>query len=172
MSLKAIDMKELKFNPMTLIGKEWMLVSAGNEKAFNTMTAQWGHLGAIWNGDMPTSIIYLRPQRYTREFVDKEDYYTLSFFDESYKKDLLYLGTHSGRSEDKLSKTKLTPLFSDETVYFKEAKLVFVCRKVYRDKLREEGFIDQTILKKNYPERDFHYVYIGEIVKAYVNDEE
>lgn len=172
MGLKAIDMKELKFNPMTLIGKEWMLVSAGNEKKFNTMTAQWGHLGAIWNGDMPTSVVYIRPQRYTNEFVDKEDYYTLSFFDESYKKDLLYLGTHSGRNEDKLSKTKLTPIFSEGTVYFKEAKLVFVCRKVYKGKLHEEGFVDESILNRNYPERDFHYVYIGEIVKAYVNDEE
>lgn len=171
MSLKAIDMKELKFNPMTLIGKEWMLVSAGNEKSFNTMTAQWGHLGAIWNGDMPTSVIYLRPQRYTRSFVDKEDYYTLSFFDEAYKKDLMYLGTHSGRDEDKLAKTSLTPVFSDENVYFKEAKMVFVCRKIYRDKLHEESFIDQNILKKNYPEHDFHYVYIGEIVKAYVNED-
>lgn len=171
MSLKAIDMKELKFNPMTLIGKEWMLVSAGNEKSFNTMTAQWGHLGAIWNGDMPTSVIYLRPQRYTRTFVDKENYYTLSFFDASYKKDLMYLGTHSGRDEDKLAKTSLTPVFSDESVYFKEAKMVFVCRKVYRGKLHEESFIDQDILKKNYPEHDFHYVYIGEIVKTYVNED-
>lgn len=171
MSLKAIDMKELKFNPMTLIGKEWMLVSAGNEKSFNTMTAQWGHLGAIWNGDMPTSVIYLRPQRYTRAFVDKENYYTLSFFDASYKKDLMYLGTHSGRDEDKLAKTSLTPVFSDGSVYFKEAKMVFVCRKVYRGKLHEESFVDQDILKKNYPEHDFHYVYIGEIVKAYVNED-
>lgn len=171
MSLKAIDMKELKFNPMTLIGKEWMLVSAGNEKSFNTMTAQWGHLGAIWNGDMPTSVIFLRPQRYTRTFVDKEGYYTLSFFDEAYKKDLMYLGTHSGRDEDKLAKTSLTPVFSDESVYFKEAKMVLVCRKIYRDKLHEESFIDQDILKKNYPEHDFHYVYIGEIVKAYVNED-
>lgn len=171
MSLKAIDMKELKFNPMTLIGKEWMLVSGGNEKSFNTMTAQWGHLGAIWNGDMPTSVIYLRPQRYTRSFVDKENYYTLSFFDEAYKKDLMYLGTHSGRDEDKLAKTSLTPVFSDESVYFKEAKMVFVCRKVYRGKLHEESFVDQDILKKNYPEHDFHYVYIGEIVKAYVNED-
>lgn len=171
MSLKAIDMKELKFNPMTLIGKEWMLVSAGNEKSFNTMTAQWGHLGAIWNGDMPTSVIYLRPQRSTRTFVDKNDYYTLSFFDEAHKKDLMYLGTHSGRDEDKLAKTSLTPVFSDESVYFKEAKMVFVCRKVYRGKLHEESFVDQDILKKNYPEHDFHHVYIGEIVKAYVNED-
>lgn len=171
MSLKAINMKELKFNPMTLIGKEWMLVSAGNEKSFNTMTAQWGHLGAIWNGDMPTSVIYLRPQRYTRTFVDKENYYTISFFDEAYKKDLMYLGTHSGRDADKLAKTSLTPVFSDESVYFKEAKMVFVCRKVYKGVLHEESFIDQAILKKNYPELDFHYVYIGEIVKAYVNED-
>ena len=171
MSLKAIDMKELKFNPMTLIGKAWMLVSAGNAKSFNTMTAQWGHLGAIWNGDMPTSVIYLRPQRYTRTFVDKENYYTLSFFDEAYKKDLMYLGTHSGRDEDKLAKISLTPVFSDESVYFKEAKMVFVCRKIYKGVLHEECFIDQDILKKNYPEHDFHYVYIGEIVKAYVNED-
>ena len=171
MSLKASDMKELKFNPMTLIGKEWMLVSAGNEKSFNTMTAQWGHLGAIWNGDMPTAVIYLRPQRYTRVFVDKENYYTLSFFDEAYKKDLMYLGTHSGRDEDKLAKTSLTPVFSDESVYFKEAKMVLVCRKVYKGVLHEESFIDQDILKKNYPEHDFHHVYFGEIVKAYVNED-
>ncbi len=104
-------------------------------------------------------------------FVDKNDYYTLSFFDEAYKKDLMYLGTHSGRDEDKLAKTSLTPVFSDESVYFKEAKMVFVCRKVYKGVLHEEGFIDQDILKKNYPEHDFHYVYIGEIVKAYVNED-
>ena len=120
---------------------------------------------------MPTSVIYLRPQRYTRTFVDKNDYYTISFFDEAYKKDLMYLGTHSGRDEDKLAKTSLTPVFSDESVYFKEAKMVFVCRKVYRGKLHEESFVDQDILKKNYPEHDFHYVYIGEIVKAYVNED-
>lgn len=171
MSLKEIDLKELKFNPMTLIGKEWMLVSAGNEESFATMTAQWGHLGAIWNGDMPTSVIYLRPQRQTKEFVDKNNYYTLSFFDEAYKKDLMYLGTHSGRDEDKVAKTSLTPVFSDDSIYFKEAKMVFVCRKVYKGVLHEEGFIDQSILKKNYPELDFHYVYIGEIVKVYVKED-
>lgn len=171
MALKEIDLKELKFNPMTLIGKEWMLVSAGNEKSFNTMTAQWGHLGAIWNGDMPTSVIYIRPQRYTREFIDREKYYTLSFFDQSYKRDLLYLGTHSGRDEDKLSKTHITPAFADDTVYFNEAKLVLVCRKIYKGKLHEENFIDQSLVDKNYPERDFHYVYIGEIVKTLVNED-
>lgn len=169
--MKEIDLKELKFNPMTLIGKEWMLISAGNEKSFNTMTAQWGHLGAIWNGDMPTSVVYIRPQRYTNEFVNREKYYTLSFFDEDHKKDLLYLGTHSGRDEDKLSKTSLTPVFDYDSVYFKEAKLVLVCRKVYKGKLHEENFIDQKILDKNYPERDFHYVYIGEIVKALVKED-
>lgn len=169
--MKEINLKELKFNPMTMIGNEWMLVSAGSEKNFNTMTAQWGHLGAIWNGDMPTSVIYIRPQRYTREFIDREKYYTLSFFDQKYKKDLMYLGTHSGRDENKIAKTSLTPVFDSESIYFKEAKLVFVCRKIYKSQLKEENFIDQSILSKNYPEHDFHYVYIGEIVKTFVKED-
>lgn len=122
--MKEIQVKDLQLNPMTLISDGWMLITAGNEKnGFNTMTASWGHLGAIWgtNKGLPTATVYIRPHRYTKEFVDREDEFTLSFFNNDYKRQLAYLGTHSGRDEDKVAKMGLSPGFVDNTTYFKEA---------------------------------------------------
>ena len=171
MALKEIPVQELQMNPMTLIAKEWMLITAGNaERGYNTLTASWGHLGSIWGhgGGLPTSVVYIRPQRYTKEFVDREDYYTLSFFPEEYKKQLGYLGSHSGRDGDKVGKVGLTPVFDAGSTYFAEAKLVLVCRKLYRGSLKEEGFVDKGIIEDCYPNRDFHDFYVGEIVKVLV----
>ena len=173
MALREIDVKELSMNPMTLIAKEWMLITAGNEeRGYNTMTASWGHLGSLWGhgGGLPTSVVFIRPQRYTKEFVDREDTYTLSFFDESWKKALGYLGSHSGRDEDKVGKMGLTPVFDGGTTYFAEAKLVMVCRKLYRGSLTAEGFVDPTILEDCYPNRDLHDFYVGQIVKVLVQE--
>ena len=164
--MKEIDVSQLQMNPMTLIGKEWMLLTAGtSENGYNTMTCSWGHLGAIWNGGLPTAICYVRPQRYTKEFIDREELYTLSFFS-GYKKEMGYLGSHSGRDEDKIAKSGLTPAFGDGYTYCAEAKLVLVCRKLYRAPLLEEGFLHKETVERNYPDRDFHDMYIGEIVKV------
>ena len=106
MNFKEIPVEALQLNPMTLIAKEWMLITAGNEeRGYNTMTASWGHLGSIWGhgGGLPTAVAYVRPQRYTKEFVDREEYYTLTFFPAEYKKALGYLGSHSGRDGDKVA---------------------------------------------------------------------
>ena len=174
MSLKEIDVKDLTMNPMTLIGQEWMLITAGNqENGYNTMTAAWGHLGAIWDlpgrkGHLPTACIYIRPQRYTKEFVDQEECFSLSFFDESWKKQLGYLGSVSGRDENKIKKAGLTPVFGEGTTWFEEARLVLVCRKLYQQKLMEDGFVDRDVLERNYPNRDLHTMYIGEIIKVLV----
>ena len=171
--MKEIAVSELMLNPMTMIAKEWMLVTAGNEKhGYNTMTASWGHLGSIWGhgGGLPTAVVYLRPQRYTKEFVDREELFTISVFPEQYKKDLGYLGVVSGRDKDKVAATNLTPVFADDTTYFAQAKLVLICRKLYRGTLKEEGFVDKSILADHYPNRDLHDMYIGEIVKVLVAD--
>ena len=171
--MKEIPVSELMLNPMTMIAKEWMLVTAGNEaRGYNTMTASWGHLGSIWGhgGGLPTATVYLRPQRYTKEFVDREELFTLSVFPEEYKKDLGYLGRVSGRDGDKVAQTRLTPVFEDDTTYFAQAKLVLVCRKLYRGTLAEEGFVDRSILDEHYPNRDLHDFYIGEILKALVQE--
>ena len=166
--MKEIQISELNINPVTLIGQEWMLLTAGTkENGYNTMTCSWGHLGNIWNG--PTAVCYVRPQRYTKEFIDREELYTLCFFP-GYKKELGYLGTRSGRDEDKVAKVGLTPVFGEGYTYFAEAKLVLVCRKLYQAPLKEEYFHDKELMDKCYPERDFHDLYVGQIVKVLVSE--
>jgi flavin reductase (DIM6/NTAB) family NADH-FMN oxidoreductase RutF len=174
MSFKDISIHDLQLNPVEMIGGCWWLITAGNEKdGYNTMTASWGHLGSLWErpGKMahmglPTAIVYVRPQRYTKEFIDREDIFTLSVFGNSYKKELVYLGRHSGRNEDKVANAGFTPVFAEGTIFFEEAQKMFVCRKLYHSPLLERGFIDKGLISSNYPQKDFHEMYIGEIIKV------
>ena len=171
--MKEISYKQMKFNPFTLIGGEWMLVTAGSEETgCNTMTASWGHLGCLWGNNDPTAVIYLRPSRYTKKFVDEQDYFTLCVMDKSFKKQMAYLGSVSGRDEDKISKVGLTPVFSDNSVYFAEAKLVLICKKMYAAELKEDGFLYQQTIDVSYPQKDFHTMYVGKIEKILVRDSE
>ena len=168
---REIPVSELQMNPMTLIAKQWMLITAGDDKTgYNTMTASWGHLGSIWghSGGLPTSVIFVRPQRYTKEFVDREPLYTLCFFSEEHKKALGYLGRNSGRDGDKVAAAGLTPVFGHGYTYFSEADLVLVCRKLYRAPVIEAGFLDKALMDDCYPNRDFHDMYIGDITKVLV----
>lgn len=171
--MREIAVQELCLNPMIKIAKEWMLITAGTkENGYNTMTASWGHLGSLWGhgGGLPTAAIFIRPQRYTKAFVDRERLFTLTFFAPQHKAKLAYLGAHSGRDEDKIAKMGLTPVFGEGYTGFEEASLTLVCRKLYCAPLVQEGFIDQSIVEDCYPERDFHDLYIGEIVKAFVGE--
>ena len=171
--MKEINYKDMKFNPFNLIGGEWMLVTAGNEiTGCNTMTASWGHLGCLWGHNDPTAVIYLRPSRHTKKFVDEEEFFTLCVMDKSFKKQMAYLGSVSGRDEDKITKAGLTPVYDEDSVYFKEAKLVLVCKKLYQSELQENGFLYQETIDVNYPQRDFHTMYVGKIVKVLVRDDE
>ena len=178
MSLTEIDITELSINPITMIGAEWWLLTAGNVvDGCNTMTAAWGSIGAIWDRKvnnrktiLPTITVFVRPQRYTKDFIDKEELFTLSVFDSEYKKVLGYLGSHSGRDENKIEKAGLNPVFDYDTTYFEEAKMVFICRKIYRGEIKEHEFIDISIIDENYPAKDFHHMYIGEIIKVLVRE--
>lgn len=147
----------------TRIGKQWMLVSAGQPNAMNTMTASWGGLGILWN--KPVSTAYIRPSRYTMEFVEREAYYSLCFFDESHREALTFCGRHSGRDTDKLAATGLTPCFDEAAPYFEEAELVLICRKLYTQDMDPAGFAEASI-EDNYHGTDYHRQYIGEIVKV------
>lgn len=164
MSFKEININDLQFNPFTKIGSEWMLITAGNEEKFNTMTASWGGVGVLWNKNVVTT--YIRPQRYTKEFVDANDLFTVSFFDSAYRDALNLCGTVSGRDCDKVSKAGLAPCFVDGTVAFQEAKLILVCRKLYQDCMPPENFIAKENDAKWYPNKDYHIMYISEIVKV------
>lgn len=172
--MREISVAELNLNPMTMFGRDWCLATAGNaENGFNTMTIAWGNLGATWDqvqdgrrSCIPTATVYLRPSRYTKEFFDRENRFSICAFGPEYQKTLGYLGTHSGRDGDKVAAVGLTPLFVDGTTAFAEAKLVLICEKLYNAPLAEDGFADQSIVPTNYPDRDFHEMYIGRIIKV------
>ncbi len=160
--------EELAVNPFGAIGRQWMLVTAGREGSYNTMTASWGGLGVLWGKDV--SFVFVRPQRYTLEFMDREDYYTLSFLPEQYREALNVCGTRSGREIDKAEETGLTPAFTAEAPYFEQAELVLVCRKLYRGSIEPEEFLDRTQDARWYGEKDYHKVFVGEIVKVLVKE--
>lgn len=161
--LHTIDPAALSLNPFTLIGKDWALLTAGGETGFNPMTVSWGNMGVMWNKNIVT--VYVRPQRYTKEFIDRSDKFTLSFFEESMRPALKLCGSKSGRDLNKVEATGLTPIFEDGTTCFAEAKLVLECKKIYQDKIRPEGFLAPYI-KDCYPQEDYHIIYMGEILKV------
>ena len=162
------DILEIKDNVFDLIGKQWMLVTAGNMDSFNTMTASWGGMGVLWNRNVAT--IYIRPQRFTLEFVHANDYFTLCFFDEGYKDVLRYCGSHSGRDVNKIENTGIIPIQTSlGNVVFKESSLILECKKIYMDRLKEKNINDKLIHDLIYPSQDYHFMFIGEIVNCMVN---
>ena len=164
--LTKIDPKSIVTNPFQAIGIQWMLVTAGTAEACNTMTASWGGVGIMWG--KPVATAYIRPQRYTKTFMDREDCFTLSFLPERYRKELSYCGSISGRDEDKIAHCGFTVKTAEcGAPYFAEAELVLVCRKLYRQRLKPECFIDASQDERWYPEKDYHDMYIAEIVEAY-----
>lgn len=163
--LKDIDVKTLVENPFKLIGDDWMLVTAGDKDSFNTMTASWGNLGVIWNKNIATCLV--RPSRHTFQFMEKHERFTLSFFAEEHREMLNYCGTHSGRDHDKCADTGITPLAENDAVWFKEARLVLVCRKIYTDTLKPENFISHQI-GEFYKDGDYHTLYFGEVERCLI----
>ncbi len=166
MEFREIQPNEIVGNVFDRIGRQWMLITAGKLEKCNTMTASWGGLGVLWGKNVATC--YIRPQRYTRTFVEQEEFFTLSFFGEDYRQALNLCGTKSGRELDKIAQAGLTPTTCDcGSVFFKEAELVLCCRKIYTDIIKPENFLEPSI-KANYPNEDYHHLYIGEIVKVFV----
>ena len=165
MAFEEISVKALGDNPFSLIGDKWMLITAGQQGNLNTMTASWGGLGVLWNKNVAFS--FVRPQRHTFSFLEREDYYTLSFYQESYRPALAMCGKVSGKDTDKISKAGLTPVFDEPAPYFSEARLVLVCKKIYGQFLQPTCFIDEKI-EECYPEKDYHKMYVGEVVNALV----
>ena len=174
MAFKEVKAEELQVNPFTKIGKEWMLITAGTEEKYNTITASWGGVGVIWGKDVVTA--YIRPQRYTKEFVDGSDRFTISFLPEDKREALNICGSVSGRDvENKWEKAGLHPYFVnektlEETTAVEEAEMIFVCRKLYAQEMYPECFVDTECDTKWYPQNDYHTMYIGEIEKVLVRE--
>lgn len=167
MEFREISCDELEFNPFKKISRQWMLVTAGDEKKSNTMTASWGGLGIMWGKNVATA--YIRPQRYTKEFIDQTDKFTLSFLAEEYRKSLNVCGSVSGKDvEDKWAEAGLHPYVTDGTVGVEEAEMILVCRKLYHQEMKPECFDEKENDTKWYPDKDYHTMYIAEIEKVLV----
>ncbi|MFW5780727.1 MAG: flavin reductase family protein [Bacillota bacterium] len=164
---KEIDIKKMKFNPFTMIGEEWMLIAAGDENDSNMMTASWGGLGVLWHKNVATA--YIRPTRHTLKFVEEKEYFSLCFLGEN-KAAYKVCGSKSGRDTDKAKEANLTPIFENGTVYYKESRLVFICKKIYHSTLDNKNFLDESI-ESLYSGGDYHKIFVGEIVKVLENQD-
>ena len=165
MSLIEIPYKKLRVNPHDLFENQWLILTCGDlsKTDYNGMTIAWGSLGTMWH--RPFVQVVVRPTRYTFEFMNKHDQFTVCAFPESQKKALNIMGTKSGRDCDKIAEAGLTPVpsINVDSPSYEEAELVFECRKIYFDDLTPQGFIDPTI-DKNYPKKDYHGIYFGEVL--------
>lgn len=156
-------MKEIVNNLCKKLNTEWALLTAGDKEKFNSMTISWGSFGVLWFKN--TITVYVRPGRYTLEFLKQKPYFTVSFYDEKHRKDLQILGTKSGRDTNKMEEISLTPKFLKNGVTFKEAKQTFVCKKLYMGQIDFKK-VDEAVQKEIYTEKKGHYVFIGEIEKV------
>jgi flavin reductase (DIM6/NTAB) family NADH-FMN oxidoreductase RutF len=161
---KEINPEDITDNVFKLVGKEWMLITAGSRESFNTMTGAWGGLGILW--DKRICFCVIRPGRYTYEFIERSDVYTVSFLEEQYRDILTYCGTKSGRDVNKVAETGLTPVFEKDSICFAEARLVLVCKKIYYQDIIPAHFLDSGI-EGFYPLKDYHRMYVGEITSCF-----
>ena len=161
-----MNLKGFNLAPFNILDNEWALLTAGNKDNFNTMTISWGGFGTIWN--IPTATVYVRSNRYTYKFMEENEYFTISFFDKKFKKDLSVLGSKSGRDLDKLSLTKLTPHVLDNAISFNEANLTIVCKKMFFQDLDVKNInnkcVPQSEIERFYTKEPAHRMYLGEVV--------
>ncbi len=161
--MTEIKPENLTDNPFKLIDKDWLLITAEKDGKVNTMTASWGGLGILWNKKVAT--VYIRKSRYTKEFVDNGDYFSLCVLPEQYRDQLAYCGRVSGRTEDKIKACGFTVEHNGDRPYFAESRLVLNCRKLYAQELNAESFVDgaKDIIEACYSNNDWHVMYIAEI---------
>ena len=166
--MRKINPKDLNKNVFSAIGDQWMLITAGTVEKCNAMTASWGGLGVLWNA--PSATCYIRPQRYTKEFVDREENFTLAFFGEEHRKALQLCGSRSGREVDKVKECGFTVKAAEcGAPYFEQAELVLVCRKRFVQPMDPDN-MPQDVKERFYAEKDYHVMYIGEIVEVLAKD--
>lgn len=165
MIFETVDPRSIKDNLIKCLAEEWALITAGNSQGYNMMTASWGFFGEMWGSDSIAMVV--RPGRYTMEFIDKNDYFTVSFYGDN-KAVHKVCGSKSGRDVNKTKETGLTPVSNDKYVYFKEARMVLIVKKQFVQQMAEEAFLDKNVIDKWYPEKDYHNMIIGKIEKVLI----
>lgn len=164
---RDICLRDFKENIIEIISKEYMLITAGNKDGYNMMTASWGFMGEMWGEDSVAVVV--RPERYTMDFIESNDYFTLTFYGND--KDVHKVcGSKSGRDVDKTALTGLSPVANDNYVYFKEARLVLIIKKKYVQPMDKSFLTDESIDEKWYKNGGWHNLIIGSIERIYVKE--
>ncbi|WP_041395791.1 flavin reductase [Parasphaerochaeta coccoides] len=162
---QEIDFHNIELNPFTTIGEDGgYLITAGTGESWNTMTASWGGMGILWA--RPVFFCFIRPQRHTHIFMDRENGFTGSFFGPEMAGALAWCGSHSGRDSDKAHETGLEPVVIDapdgsERVTFAQANLVFSCTKAAAMPFVPANFVLKDTVEGFYPTKDYHTLFIG-----------
>ena len=170
MKIKFQEIPPLDFisGNFRLWDENWLLLTCGDFSLgkYNAMVVSWGSFGILWN--KPMAMVVVRPTRHTFEFINAYETFSLCVFSEKYRPALNLLGSTSGRDSDKIKASDLTPTasLSIAAPIFKEAELVFECRKMYWEDLDPKHFLDADI-EKNYPEKDYHRMVLGEVVRIF-----
>ncbi len=147
------------------IGSDWAILSASKDGKCNGMTVSWGGTGVLWGKNV--FFCFVRPQRFTKTFTDVSDTITLSFFDDDKKDALKICGSKSGRDCDKLTLAGLTPIIGENgEVDYEESSMTLVGRKLFAQDIKEDSFVDKSLISTWYPAKDYHTVYVCEIIEA------
>ena len=163
-SFQDMSIDYFECNPFNTIGQDWFAIMAGDENGSNAMTAGWGGMGVMWGKNV--FFVVVRRSRYTHEFLDKHDRFSITFFPDKKGRMLLkYLGSVSGRDEDKVKNSRTTIDYDDGVPFLDEGKIVFICKKMYRGAIDPEDFLDSAIDAEWYKDGDYHDLYIGEVEK-------
>ena len=162
MAFEKIDARELVLAPVKAIGDDWGILTGVSEKGFNSMTVSWGGVGVLWS--KPVIFAFVRPHRYTYEFLEDGEMFSLAIMNKEIHTQMHVFGRASGRDVDKYAQSGLTAANENGVVYPEEAELVFICRKIANGDIDPTWFIDGNIDSDNYPNKDYHRMYIGEIV--------
>lgn len=167
-NFKLIKPEEITDNVFSLIGKGWMLITSGTPESYNMMTASWGSMGVLWKKNV--CFAFVRPTRYTYEFMEKNENFSLNFFSEEWRNALNICGSKSGRDIDKAKETGLKPFAGkNQTTGFEQARMVIECKKLYFSDIDPKDFLDPTI-DIHYATKDYHRMYVGEILSVNVKD--
>ena len=153
---------EVNVSAFEVYDKDWALVTAGTEGSYNTMTISWGGIGTLWS--KPVVTVYVKPIRYTWQFLEENEYFTVSFYPEECRLALQVMGSESGRNCDKESMAGLTPKELSGAVTFEEAQVTLLCRKIYFQDLDLEN-MPQDVVRNHYTVEEPHRMYIGEVLE-------
>ncbi len=169
MSFNKINVKDLSFNPFVKFADDWALITAGTLEKHNAMTISWGGFGILWHKTV--AIIYVRPQRHTKSFIDDRQGFTINFFDDKFRSALQFCGSKSGKAGiDKDKETGLVARSFENFVGYEQANLVLLCENKYVSRIDKTKFVDSDLINTFYSSNDFHHVYVAEIRSAFLKN--